>query len=91
MIKDGVGNIAVASVNTALDTVLVLTAAGQSTASAVESSRILTAQSVRNHLEEQLGNKSASVITHRLATSTVVPVPAPVSNTAKNRKPVRTT
>lgn len=91
MIKDGVGNIAVASVNTALDTVLILTAAGQSTASAVEASRILTIQSVRNHLEQQLGNKSASVITHKLATSTVVCVPAPLSCPRKSRKRARTT
>jgi hypothetical protein len=90
MIKDGVGNIAVASVNTALDTVLILTAAGQSTASAVEASRILTIQSVRNHLEQQLGNKSASVITHKLATSTVVCVPVPLSCTPKSGKRTRT-
>lgn len=91
MIKDGVGNIAVASMNTALDTVLILTAAGQSTASAVEASRILTIQSVRNHLEQQLGNKSASAITHKLATSTVVCVPAPLSCTQKSSKRARTT
>ncbi|OLU00876.1 hypothetical protein BVK86_20310 [Pseudomonas reinekei] len=90
MIKDGVGNIAAASVNTALDTVLVLTAAGQSTASAVESSRILTIESVRKLLEEQLGNKSASVNTHKLATSTVVTVATPACSAAKSRKPART-
>lgn len=87
MIKDGVKNIAIASVNTALDTVLVLTAAGQPTASAVETSRILTAQSVRDHLEAQLGNKSASVITQKLASSSVVPVPSSASSSAKSPSP----
>jgi hypothetical protein len=91
MIKDGVGDIAAASVNTALDTVLILTAAGQSTASAIESSRILTIESVRNLLEQQLGNKSASVITHKLATSSVVCVPAPLNCKPKSGKRAKTT
>lgn len=91
MIKDGVGDIAAASVNTDLDTVLILTAAGQSTASAVESSRILTIESVRSLLEQQLGNKSASVITHKLATSSVVCAPAALSCKAKSGRRVRTT
>lgn len=57
-----------AGIDTALDTVLLLTAAGQSVEAAVESSRVLTKQSVREHLNEKLANKNAAGITNTLAT-----------------------
>lgn len=82
MMKDGVEAIAVAGVNTALDTVLMLTAAGQPVKAAVESSRILTLQSVRDHLQQQLGNRNAAEITHTLASP-----PVPETSTASTPAP----
>ncbi|MPQ69382.1 hypothetical protein [Pseudomonas sp. MWU12-2323] len=88
MMIDGVEDIAVAGINTALDTVLLLTAAGQPVAAAVESSRILTVQSVREHLQKNLGNKNASVITHTLANpSTEAPSTAPSQSPTPNPLP----
>jgi hypothetical protein len=86
MMKDGVEAIAVAGINTALDTVLLLTAAGQPLNAAVESSRILTVQSVRDHLQGQLGSKSASVITHTLATPNIE-TPSPSTAPATTPQP----
>lgn len=82
MMKDGVIEHCEAGINTVCDTILLLTAAGQKVEHAVESARILTLQSVKETLENKLGNRSASVITHTLATENAqAPTPAPQPQT----------
>jgi hypothetical protein len=67
-----------AGINTACNTILLLAAAGQKVEHAVEAARILTLQSVKETLEEKLGNRSASEINHSQARETAqAPTPTP--------------
>lgn len=87
MMIDGVEKRIEAGVNTALDMVEVLVAAGQPLKSAIATSRILTMEVVRESLASHFGNKSGSVITHTLATTPAQTVPVPALETAKAEEP----
>lgn len=87
MMIDGVEKRIEAGVNTALDMVEVLVAAGQPLKSAIATSRILTMEVVRESLANHFGNKSGSVITHTLAATPGQNVPVPTLETAKAEEP----
>ena len=86
MMIDGVEKRIEAGVNTALDMVEVLVAAGQPLKSAIATSRILTMEVVRESLAKNLGNKSGSVITQTLATTPAQPEPVPPQQAAKTKQ-----
>lgn len=86
MMIDGVEKRIEAGVNTALDMVEVLVAAGQPLKSAIATSRILTMEVVRESLAKNLANKSGSVITHTLATTPAQPEPVPPQQAAKTKQ-----
>jgi len=86
MMIDGVEKRIEAGVNTALDMVEVLVAAGQPLKSAIATSRILTMEVVRESLAKNLANKSGSVITHTLATTPAQPERVPPQQAAKTKQ-----
>ena len=86
MMIDGVEKRIEAGVNTALDMVEVLVAAGQPLKSAIATSRILTMEVVRESLAKNLANISGSVITHTLATTPAQPEPVPPQQAAKTKQ-----
>lgn len=86
MMIDGVEKRIEAGVNTALDMVEVLVAAGQPLKSAIATSRILTMEVVRESLAKNLANKSGSVITHTLAATAAQPEPVPPQQAAKTKQ-----
>lgn len=86
MMIDGVEKRIEAGVNTALDMVEVLVAAGQPLKSAIATSRILTMEVVRESLAKNLANKSGSVITHTLAATPAQPEPVPPQHAAKTKQ-----
>lgn len=88
MMQDGMEKRIESGVNTALDMVELLVAAGQPLKTAVAVSRTLTMQAVRESLAQDFSNKSGSVITHTLATTPVPPTPAPAQRRTKTNKPL---
>ncbi len=86
MMIDGVEKRIEAGVNTALDMVEVLVAAGQPIKTAIATSRILTMEVVRESLAKNLGNKSGSVITHTLATTPAQSGSVPTQHRSKTKQ-----
>ncbi|MCC9289428.1 hypothetical protein [Pseudomonas aeruginosa] len=86
MMIDGVENRIEAGVNTALDMVEVLDAAGQPLIAAIATSRILRMEVVRESLAKYLAYKSGSVITHTSATTPAQSRPVPAQHTAQTNQ-----